>query len=116
MKFKELNERVIKWADQKGILEKATPLRQLDKTFEELMELKESLVAQNNNLEYYVNSKGETVKTSDQIKDDIGDNLVTVLIQCKMQNLNPLKCLEIVLDVIEKRGGEMKNGQFVKNE
>lgn len=31
-----------------------------------------------------------------------------------MQNLNPLDCLETDLEVIEKRTGKMKDGQFVK--
>jgi len=32
-----------------------------------------------------------------------------------MQNLDPLDCLESALNVIEKRTGEMINGQFVKD-
>lgn len=114
-KFEELNNRVITWADNKGILDKGTPLRQWDKMIEELLELKESLVAQNNDLEYFRNSKNEIVNTTEQVVDDLGDEFVTLIIQCKMQNLNPLKCLEIALDVIENRDGEMVNGQFVKN-
>lgn len=114
-RFDKANNRVIKWADKKGILEKATPLTQLDKTLEELLEFREALVAQNNNLEYYINSKGVKVNTQEQIVDGLGDMDVTLKIQCKMQNLDPLYCLEYVLDIIEKREGEMVNGQFVKN-
>lgn len=116
MDFKQLNERVIKWANNKGILEKATPLTQLEKTKEEINELNEALIAQNNNLEYYINSKGEKVNTQEQIIDGIGDTLVTILIQAKKQNLNPLECLDLVLDIIEKRTGKMINGKFVKDE
>ena len=53
--------------------------------------------------------------TDEEILDGLGDTLVTILIQCKMQNLNPLDCLETALNVIEKRTGTMVNGQFVKN-
>lgn len=116
MEFKQLNERVIKWANNKGILEKATPLTQLEKTKEEINELNEALVAQNNNLEYYINSKGVKVNTQEQIIDGIGDTLVTMLIQAKKQNLDPLVCLEFVLDIIENRTGKMINGKFVKDE
>ena len=114
-RFKELNKRVVQWANDKGILEKGTPLKQLDKTFEEVLETKESLLAQANNLEFFNNSKGEYVDTNEQIIDDFGDQLVTMLIGCKMQNLNPLDCLETALNIIENRDGKMINGQFVKD-
>lgn len=115
MDFKELNERAIAWADDKGILEKGTPLAQIGKTEEEVAETREALVAQNNNLQTYVNSKGEFKGTAAEIEDGIGDQLVTILIQCKMQNLNPLKCLEAALDIIEKRTGVMIDGVFQKH-
>ena len=115
MKFNELNNRVIAWADDKGILKKGTPTAQHTKTEEEVKELGEALFAQQNYLEYYVNSKGDKVKTIDEIKDGVGDSLVTLLIQCKLNHIDPLECLEIALNVIEKRSGTMINGTFVKN-
>lgn len=115
MEFKQLNNRIVKWAKDKGILEKATPLTQLDKTIEEVLELREALVAQNNNLEHYVNSKGARVNTREQIIDGIGDIDVTMKIQSKMQNLDSLVCLESVLDIIESRSGRMVNGKFKKD-
>ena len=75
----------------------------------------ESLLAQANGLEYFTNSKGEYVNTSEQIIDDFGDQFVTMLIGCKMQNLNPLDCLESALNIIEKRNGKIINGVFVKD-
>ena len=114
--FERLNERVIKWANDKGILEKATPLAQLDKTIEEVLELREALIAQNNGLKYYINSKGVRVNTREQVIDGIGDIDVTMKIQAKMQNLDSLVCLESVLDIIELRNGKMINGTFVKDE
>jgi len=116
MEFKNLNQRVINWADEKGILKKATPLKQVYKTQEELDETKESLLAQANGLDWFTNSKGEHVNTKRQIIDDFGDQLVTVLIGCKLQNIDPLICLETALNIIEKRTGKMINGQFVKDE
>lgn len=113
--FTQLNNRVIRWAKDKGILQKGTPLAQLDKTIEEVLELREALVAQNNNLQYYINSKGVRVNTREQIIDGIGGIDVTLKIQSKMQNLEPLVCLEYVLDVIEQRTGKMVNGTFEKH-
>tara|TARA_R110002051_G_C8769409_1_gene503322 strand:+ start:4679 stop:5029 length:351 start_codon:yes stop_codon:yes gene_type:complete len=114
-RYKSLNKRVIKFAEDKCILDKATPLAQLDKTIEEVLELREALIAQNNNLEYYTNSKGVKVNTIEQIIDGIGDIDVTIKIQATMQNLKPLDCLDYVLNIIEKRTGKMVKGQFVKD-
>ena len=114
-RFKQLNERVVQWADDKGILEKGTPLAQQSKTEEEVAELRESLFAQCNDLEYFKNSKGVICDTSEEVTDAIADVLITILIQCKFQNLNPLDCLESGLNVIEKRTGKMQNGIFVKD-
>jgi NTP pyrophosphatase (non-canonical NTP hydrolase) len=115
MKFETLNKRVIIWANNKGILDKATPLTQHSKTQEEVTELKEALLSQANSLESFVNSKGSHKNTQEEIEDAIGDVLVTIFIQCKLQSLNPLDCLETALNIIEKRNGKMLNGVFVKN-
>ena len=113
--FKQLNERVVTWASDKGILKKATPLTQHSKTQEEVNELYEALFAQQNDLIFFTDSKNGRKDTQEEIKDAIGDTLVTLLIQCRLQNLNPLDCLESALNIIEKRKGIMINGVFVKN-
>jgi NTP pyrophosphatase (non-canonical NTP hydrolase) len=114
-RLEELNNRVIAWADDKGILAKATPLTQIAKTQEELDETREALHYQSKNEEIYINAKGVMCETDHEIKDGIGDVLVTLLIQCKMQGLDPLDCLEMAVKVIENRKGKMINGTFVKN-
>jgi hypothetical protein len=116
MKFEELNKRVIKWADKKGILKNATPLTQIEKTIEEVEETQLAIMHQEIGAESFINLKGDVKFVKEEIKDGIGDTLVTLLIQCKMQNLNPLDCLETALNVIEKRTGKMLDGKFVKDE
>ena len=113
--FKELNSLVIEWANDKGILDKATPLSQLSKTEEEVAETREALFADSQGMIQYLNSKDEVKNTKDEIKDGFGDILVTVLIGCEMQKIDPLDCLEIAYNVISKREGKMINGTFVKN-
>lgn len=115
MKYKELESRVNIWAKSKGILDKATPLTQLSKTEEEVAETREALFALNQGLSKYVNSKNEVKNTQEEIADGFGDILVTVLIGCKLQGIEPLHCLEKALNVIEKRSGRMINGTFVKD-
>ena len=88
-----------KWAEEKGILDKATPMAQALKTLEETTEL---CTAINNN------DRAEII-------DAIGDIMVTLIIQAKMQNLCLEACLESAYNVIAKRTGKMVNGQFVKD-
>ena len=95
----ELEAVVEQWAADKGILEKATPMAQALKTLEECTEL---CTAINKNDRH-------------EIVDAIGDIVVTLIIQCKMQDLSLEACLESAYDVISKRTGKMINGQFVKD-
>lgn len=114
--FRELEKLVIKWADDKGILSKATPLAQANKTLEEVQELIEACTAQSNGEAMFVNSKNQLKGVKGEVADAIGDLLVTIIIQAKMQGLDLLDCLSDVYDIISKRSGVMKDGQFVKNE
>ena len=91
-------ENVVLWAKEKGILDKATPITQGLKTLEEVNEL---LVA-------IVNDDRE------EIKDAIGDIVVTVIIQAEMQGMDIEDCLESAYNIIKHRKGKMQNGQFVK--
>lgn len=99
MKYQELETLVQTWADDKGILSKATPMAQGLKTLEECAELLEAI----------------RVSDKDEIIDAIGDIIVTLIIQAKMQNLSLEKCLESAYNVISKRKGKMVNGQFIKD-
>lgn len=96
----ELEALVESWAEEKRILAKATPIAQSIKTLEEVTEL---CVAVNKN-------------DRDEIIDAIGDILVTLIIQAKMQNVTVEQCLNSAYDVISKRTGRMIDGQFVKDE
>lgn len=99
MDYNQLEKLVIEWADQKGILQKATPARQADKTLEECHELRESIQS----------------GYPEEIADALGDILVTIIIQAKMQNMSLIECLEGAYNIISKRTGIMKDGQFVKD-
>ncbi len=96
----ELEALVESWSEDRGILDKATPMAQALKTLEETTEL---CVAVNN-------------EDRIEIIDSIGDILVTLIIQCQLQDLKMEQCLESAYKVIAKRKGKMINGQFVKEE
>lgn len=99
MDYNQLEALVIEWAENKGILEKATTAAQANKTMEECQELIDAIQDDNR----------------DEISDALGDILVTIIIQAKMQNMSLLECLEGAYNVIAKRTGKMVNGQFVKD-
>jgi NTP pyrophosphatase (non-canonical NTP hydrolase) len=99
MDYNQLEALVIEWAENKGILQKATPARQADKTLEEVEELRAAIADDNR----------------EEISDALGDILVTIIIQAKMQNMSLVECLEGAYNVIAKRTGKMVNGQFVKD-
>lgn len=96
----ELECLIEQWAEEKGILAKATPIKQAMKTQEELTELCNAILNEDR----------------EEIKDAIGDILVTLIIQAKMQGMTIEECLNAAYDVISKRTGQMINGQFVKDE
>ena len=97
--YNELEALVIAWAEQKGILENGTPIAQCYKTEEEVRELSMAIIG---------NDK-------DEIVDALGDILVTIIIQAEMQRLSLTECLESAYNVISKRTGVMKDGQFHKD-
>ena len=99
MDYFELECAVEDWAHEKGILAKANPMAQALKTMEECTEL---CTAINN-------------KDREEIIDAMGDIMVTLIIQAKIQNVSLESCLESAYHIISKRTGRMVNGQFVKD-
>jgi NTP pyrophosphatase (non-canonical NTP hydrolase) len=99
MDYFELECAVETWAEEKGILSKATPMAQALKTLEETTELCTAINS---------NDRAEII-------DAMGDIMVTLIIQAKMQGLKLEECLESAYNVISKRTGKMVNGVFVKD-
>jgi NTP pyrophosphatase (non-canonical NTP hydrolase) len=102
--MKQLEEKVLQWAKERGLINdegmplKATPSRQYLKTVEEVGELGAALIE----------------KDIAEIKDAIGDIIVTLIIQSAMQGLDLQYCLQSAYNEIADRKGEMINGVFVK--
>lgn len=125
MNYEELSALVLQWGEDKGIFAKSTPLRQLDKTQEELDETKEalqklaSLTDQQILSEKLLTDDPNTLDLEEdallETKDGIGDMLVTIILLAKMVNMDTVDCLQSAYDVIKKRTGKMVDGQFVKD-
>lgn len=50
-----------------------------------------------------------------EVKDGIGDTMVTLILLAEMYGWTLEKCLQVAYDVISKRTGKMVNGVFVKD-
>jgi len=121
MEYEELSKLVIEWGESKGIFYSSTPLRQLDKTQEELDETREALKKLNNldrqpNLMEVLGIPPENKEDIlAEVKDGIGDMLVTIVLLAKMVDLDTSDCLDAAYNVIKSRTGKMVDGQFVKD-
>ena len=94
----ELEDKVIHWAQDRGIFAASDPKSQMLKTVEEVGELADAIAKDD----------------AEAVKDAIGDILVTLILQCHLQRTNMDECLELAYAVISKRRGKMVNGVFVK--
>lgn len=109
----ELIEKVLMWAENKGITGidgEGTMLGQLDKTQEEVTETRDSV------LKYmYGHDSFNSEEHFAEIEDGIGDCLVTLIILAEMAGLTVESCLQRAYDEIKDRAGKMQKGVFVKD-
>jgi len=107
MEHEELKLNIIEWGYEKGILGKnANPLKQLDKTFEEILETRDNVVS------YILNPKSEFM---DEIQDGIGDTIVTLIMLASIFRVDIDDCLLLAYNEIKGRTGNMVDGVFVKD-
>ena len=99
MSLDTLNDQILEWGIEKGILPYAEPLSQLEKTEEEVAELRQAIY------EHDV----------DEVKDAIGDIFVTITMQAEAWNFTMEECVQAAYDVIKRRTGKMVDGKFVKD-
>lgn len=85
------------WAEARGI---TSPQSQLLKFFEEGGELASALLK----------------NKEEEEKDAVGDVLVTLIIYCKLRNINLAECLILAWEQIKTRTGKTQGGIFVKDE
>ena len=98
--LQELNDLVLHWANNKGILQDGKPITQAIKTLEECHELLEA-----------INRDDKPA-----IRDAIGDIIVTLISQAYMQETSIRLCLSDAYDVIKQRTGQLdETGNFIKD-
>ncbi len=107
MTFEELEELTIKWAAHREIFDKSTAFKQFDKTLEEVEELAIELML------FESNSPQADI---DNVKSELGDVLVTLILMASFMNVSLPESLEVAYKKISKRKGKMVDGKFVKEE
>jgi len=106
--FEEIELKVIDWGHIKGILgdlhtdadKQARIQKQLEKFKEESLEMLEAIHS----------------KDINKIRDEMGDVLVTLVIQSNLWGLDLAECLDEAYNKIAVRTGRMVDGVFVKDE
>lgn len=93
----ELVKLVEEWAREKN-LDIAEPEKQMLKVVEEVGEVAAALARNNEN----------------DLRDGIGDVVVTLIILAMQNNMDLYECLNQAYSEIKNRQGEMVNGVFVK--
>ena len=114
----QLIDAVRAWGIAKGITGpdgKGTLLGQLTKSTEELTETRDAAVMWLHGHEWMSNKKGEMVETKVELKDGLGDLVVTAILAAEMAGLRIEDCLAAAYDEIKGRTGSMVGGVFVKN-
>lgn len=96
--YEVLARKIINRFTEIGIVKPENAKTQFMKATEELGELAEGI------------NKGKP----QQVKDSLGDVLVTLILLAEDLNLNLLDCLNFAWGEIKDRKGEVKNGSFVK--
>lgn len=122
MNFKDLKDKVLRWADDKDLLHAENADKQFMKFIEEVFEFKSEFdnwvffrercgFAEDKEL-MYMEGKSLTVNS----KLEMGDIFVTLIILCEQIGIDPVECLSMAYEKISKRKGKTINGTFVKEE
>lgn len=121
--YRDLEMKVILWAEARKIIPNSTPLAQARKTGEEVIELVEAsakmaLLKRLGEIPGMINSPifvSEQSKAHNEFRDAVGDVLVTLINACALADVDLVDCLDGAYNEIKDRKGTlMPNGIFVK--
>lgn len=112
MNFKDLKDKVLSWADDKDLLHTENAGKQFMKVVEEVFEFKTEW--DKSNLRWLSGDKKDNILKD--IKLEMGDVFVTLIILCEQIGIDPVECLSMAYKKISKRKGRTIGGTFVKAE
>jgi len=105
--MREIVKNVIDWGQRKNLIKKENAPQQFRKFLEEVDEVKDDFYELiNNSIDF---------KDTDNLKLEIGDVQVTLIILCEQLGINYDECLELAHQKIKNRTGKTINGAFVKD-
>lgn len=118
MNFEELKTKVEEWAKDKDLLHEENADKQFMKFIEEVFEFKSEMdylcrIGQSSEELY---SDYEQIETQGNMKLEMGDIFVTLIILCNQLGIDCVECLNMAYDKISKRKGKTIDGTFVKEE
>ncbi len=118
--FEELVEKVLNWAKDKDLLHEGNAERQFMKFIEEIFEFRDEwllMVHEYNKCNFGEGDDDpEVVEYRGNMKLEMGDIFVTLIILCNQLNLDPVECLDRAYYKIKDRKGKTIDGTFVKEE
>lgn len=118
--FEELEEKVLDWAKDKDLLHEDIAEKQFLKFTEEVFEFRDEwllYVHEYNKIDYgEADNDPEVVELRHNMKVEMGDIFVTLIILCDQLNLDLVDCLDRAYEKIKDRKGKTINGVFIKEE
>lgn len=118
--FEILREKVLDWAKEKDLLHERNAEKQFLKFTEEVFEFRDEwilMVHEYNKCNFGEGDDDpEVVEYRGNMKLEMGDIFVTLIILCDQLNLEPIECLDRAYNKIKDRKGKTINGVFIKEE
>lgn len=118
--FEILRGKVLEWAKDKELLHDKNAEKQFLKFMEEVFEFRDEwllFVHEYNKCSYgEANNNPEVVEHRGNMKLEMGDVFVTLIILCDQLNMDPVDCLGRAYGKIKDRTGKTINGVFIKQE
>ena len=118
--FEILRGKVLEWAKDKDLLHANIAEKQFLKFIEEVFEFRDEWILYVH--EYNVSDCGEAdndpvvTEYRHNMKLEMGDIFVTLIILCDQLNMDPVDCLGRAYEKIKDRKGKTINGVFIKQE
>lgn len=116
--FEYLKNKVLNWAKDKDLLHEENAEKQFMKFMEEIFEFRDEwllYVHEYNKIDYgEADNDPEVIELRHNMKLEMGDIFVTLIILCDQLNLDPVDCLGRAYEKIKDRKGKTINGVFIK--
>lgn len=120
--FEQLRENVEQWANDKDLLHKENADKQFMKFMEEIFEFKTEMdiwklykkIKHDENIEQDFSI--EEVERWENLKLEMGDIFVTLIVLCKQLGIDCVECLQMAYEKISKRKGKTIDGIFYRED